>query len=249
MHQKHWVKAPVQVAEHKLLNLKLNNRCKLSYLGYVLQHSVIIVEVGNLALFSNICDLCILKSKEKGPRNSFWVHNDIRLSRRWPPMNTLQVGLLMCFNGTLNEGRRRFGFSCIIQTAVRRSDFTLDMARKDSERRAPLHWAVDRDHFDMVDLLLRKDADVNAKNLYNANVRKVIVMELAPIGCTPHYLWHLAVPEQEWVVCQRDKRHQLRHEIHGFGVTTDACCGFGPYKGWVMCISQELACRNASNHL
>ncbi|KAF6145591.1 hypothetical protein GIB67_037624, partial [Kingdonia uniflora] len=150
------------------------------------------------------------------------------------------------------------------------------------ERRAPLHWAVDRGHFDMVDLLLCKDADVNAKttrvvlsvcqntrnyvlpvsvgiqqvtdtfqqfilnlgeeeatniisklvfylsigsndyihyyllnvsrvqslylpwtfnqllattikqelkNLYNANVRKVIVMGLAPIGCTPHYLW------------------------------------------------------------
>ncbi|KAF6154289.1 hypothetical protein GIB67_026745 [Kingdonia uniflora] len=35
--------------------------------------------------------------------------------------------------------------------------------RLDSERRTPLHWAVDRGHFDMVDLLLRKDADVNAK--------------------------------------------------------------------------------------
>ncbi|KAF6138263.1 hypothetical protein GIB67_017263 [Kingdonia uniflora] len=36
---------------------------------------------------------------------------------------------------------------------------------------------------------------------------------------------------------------------YGFEVTTNACCGFGPYKGWVMCISPELACRNASNHL
>ncbi|XP_020088379.1 GDSL esterase/lipase 7-like [Ananas comosus] len=27
------------------------------------------------------------------------------------------------------------------------------------------------------------------KNLYNTNVRKFIVMGLAPIGCTPHYLW------------------------------------------------------------
>ncbi|KAF6136196.1 hypothetical protein GIB67_001605 [Kingdonia uniflora] len=35
---------------------------------------------------------------------------------------------------------------------------------KDSEGRTPLHWAVDRGHFDMVDLLLRKDADVNAKD-------------------------------------------------------------------------------------
>ncbi|KAF6168794.1 hypothetical protein GIB67_012192 [Kingdonia uniflora] len=36
---------------------------------------------------------------------------------------------------------------------------------------------------------------------------------------------------------------------YGFEVTTDACCGFGPYKGWVMCISPELACRNAPNNL
>ncbi|XP_072964345.1 GDSL esterase/lipase 7 [Typha angustifolia] len=27
------------------------------------------------------------------------------------------------------------------------------------------------------------------KNLYNTNVRKIVVMGLAPIGCTPHYLW------------------------------------------------------------
>lgn len=27
------------------------------------------------------------------------------------------------------------------------------------------------------------------QNLYNANVRKVVVMGLAPIGCAPYYLW------------------------------------------------------------
>ncbi|KAL5996879.1 hypothetical protein ACLOJK_007802 [Asimina triloba] len=27
------------------------------------------------------------------------------------------------------------------------------------------------------------------QNLYNANVRKVVIMGLAPLGCTPHYLW------------------------------------------------------------
>ncbi|KAJ4808300.1 GDSL esterase/lipase [Rhynchospora pubera] len=27
------------------------------------------------------------------------------------------------------------------------------------------------------------------KNLYNLNVRKVIIMGVAPIGCSPHYLW------------------------------------------------------------
>lgn len=27
------------------------------------------------------------------------------------------------------------------------------------------------------------------QNLYNSNVRKVVVMGLAPIGCAPYYLW------------------------------------------------------------
>jgi hypothetical protein len=27
------------------------------------------------------------------------------------------------------------------------------------------------------------------QNLYSINVRKVVVMGLAPIGCSPHYLW------------------------------------------------------------
>ncbi|KAL6006842.1 hypothetical protein ACLOJK_032338 [Asimina triloba] len=27
------------------------------------------------------------------------------------------------------------------------------------------------------------------QNLYNANVRKVVIMGLAPLGCNPHYLW------------------------------------------------------------
>lgn len=33
----------------------------------------------------------------------------------------------------------------------------------DSEGRTPLHWAVDRGHFDVVETLLDKNADVNAK--------------------------------------------------------------------------------------
>ncbi|KAL5987856.1 hypothetical protein ACLOJK_035612 [Asimina triloba] len=31
--------------------------------------------------------------------------------------------------------------------------------------------------------------DDPVKNLYNANVRKVVIMGLAPLGCNPHYLW------------------------------------------------------------
>lgn len=35
----------------------------------------------------------------------------------------------------------------------------------------------------------------------------------------------------------------------GFNVTSDACCGFGRYNGWIMCISPIMACKNASNHI
>ena len=33
----------------------------------------------------------------------------------------------------------------------------------DSEGRAPLHWAVDRGHLNVTELLLSKGADINAK--------------------------------------------------------------------------------------
>lgn len=33
----------------------------------------------------------------------------------------------------------------------------------DSEGRTPLHWAVDRGHFNVTELLVGRDADVNAK--------------------------------------------------------------------------------------
>ncbi|KAF6166321.1 hypothetical protein GIB67_015867 [Kingdonia uniflora] len=59
-------------------------------------------------------------------------------------------------------------------------------------------------------------------NLYNANVRKVIVMGL--IGSNwLHPSLLMAVPEQEWGVCQRDKRHQLRYEIHGSRTKSRTC--------------------------
>lgn len=35
----------------------------------------------------------------------------------------------------------------------------------------------------------------------------------------------------------------------GLEVTTDACCGLGRYKGWIMCLSSEMACNNASTHI
>ncbi|KAK9926959.1 hypothetical protein M0R45_024165 [Rubus argutus] len=38
-------------------------------------------------------------------------------------------------------------------------------------------------------------------------------------------------------------------ERYGFDVTTDACCGLGDYKGFLMCFSPDMACSNASNHI
>lgn len=37
------------------------------------------------------------------------------------------------------------------------------MVVADSEGRTPLHWAVDRGHISVVEILLSKNADVNAK--------------------------------------------------------------------------------------
>ncbi|KAM5572128.1 GDSL esterase/lipase [Rosa sericea] len=38
-------------------------------------------------------------------------------------------------------------------------------------------------------------------------------------------------------------------ERYGFKVTTDACCGLGDYKGFLMCLSPDMACSNASDHI
>ncbi|KAL7183218.1 hypothetical protein ACSBR1_041827 [Camellia fascicularis] len=121
------------------------------------------------------------------------------------------------------------------------------------------------------------------KNLYNANVRKVVVMGLPPIGCAPYYLWSYQSENGECVQMINDMILELNfvlryiveelsqelidadiifcdvfeasmdiiknNDHYGFNVTTDACCGLGKYKGWIMCISPEMACKNASNHL
>ncbi|THG08549.1 GDSL esterase/lipase At5g08460 [Camellia sinensis] len=121
------------------------------------------------------------------------------------------------------------------------------------------------------------------KNLYTANVRKVVVMGLPPIGCAPYYLWSYQSENGECVQMINDMILELNfvlryiveelsqelidadiifcdvfeasmdiiknNDRYGFNVTTDACCGLGKYKGWIMCISPEMACSNASNHL
>jgi len=44
-----------------------------------------------------------------------------------------------------------------------------------------LHTVTEIDLSDMLSLM--------TQNLYNLNVRKVVITGLAPIGCAPHYLW------------------------------------------------------------
>ncbi|CAN4127236.1 unnamed protein product [Withania somnifera] len=121
------------------------------------------------------------------------------------------------------------------------------------------------------------------KNLYNAKVRKVVVMGLAPIGCAPYYLWLYSSKNGECVKTINDMilefnfavRYMVselneelvdatvifcdafegsmdiiqNHDLYGFNVTDEACCGLGEYKGWIMCISPEMACNNASSHI
>ncbi|KAB5564613.1 hypothetical protein DKX38_004667 [Salix brachista] len=121
------------------------------------------------------------------------------------------------------------------------------------------------------------------KNLYNMNVRRVILMGLPPIGCAPYYLWRynsengdcieeindiileynfvmrymigelgLQLPDAKITFCDMYEGSMdiiKNHELYGFNVTTDACCGLGKYKGWIMCFASEIACSNATNHI
>lgn len=121
------------------------------------------------------------------------------------------------------------------------------------------------------------------QNLYNANVRNVVVMGLAPLGCAPYYLWlyqstegeciedindmilefnfamrfmveelNSQLPETNLIFCDAYEGSMdiiKNHNRYGFNVTTDACCGLGKYRGWIVCISPEMACENASNHI
>ncbi|OMO79772.1 Lipase, GDSL [Corchorus capsularis] len=120
-------------------------------------------------------------------------------------------------------------------------------------------------------------------NLYNLNVRRMVIMGLPPIGCAPHYLWRFKSNNGECIEQINDMImefnfvmrymieeliHQLpdariifcdvfegsmdilqNHERYGFNVTAEACCGLGKFRGWFMCMSPEMACRNASTYI
>ncbi|XP_047333066.1 GDSL esterase/lipase At5g08460-like [Impatiens glandulifera] len=121
------------------------------------------------------------------------------------------------------------------------------------------------------------------KNLYDLNVRKIVVMGLAPIGCAPYYLWQFHSKNGECIQIINDMivefnyvmRYMVdelsrelvdvdiifcdafeasldimkNHQHYGFNVTSEACCGYGKYKGVLICISPEMACEDASNHI
>ncbi|KAE9606531.1 hypothetical protein Lal_00013953 [Lupinus albus] len=131
--------------------------------------------------------------------------------------------------------------------------------------------------------LLASSLSQEIKNLYNINVRKIVVSGLAPIGCAPNYLWQYGSVNGECVEQINDMaiefnflmRYKIdklamelpganiifcdvfegsmdilkNHELYGFNITTEACCGVGKYNGWIMCLSAEMACNNASNHI
>ncbi|XP_065017230.1 GDSL esterase/lipase At5g08460-like [Musa acuminata AAA Group] len=95
------------------------------------------------------------------------------------------------------------------------------------------------------------------KSLYDKTVRRVVLTGLAPIGCTPHYLWLSASENGECVdainnvvmefnYAMRYMVHELpnatftfcdafegsmdiltNRQLYGFQTVTDACCGLG----------------------
>ncbi|KAK9145527.1 hypothetical protein Sjap_005430 [Stephania japonica] len=131
--------------------------------------------------------------------------------------------------------------------------------------------------------LLVSTVKLAIKNLYNANVKKMVVTGLAPLGCSPRYLWQYNSKNGECITSINDiamefnfgMRYMIEklgeelvdaqitfcdlfqasmdilqnRKLYGFEVTTDACCGFGPFKGWLICLLPSMACPNASNHV
>ncbi|KAF3787519.1 GDSL esterase/lipase [Nymphaea thermarum] len=135
------------------------------------------------------------------------------------------------------------------------------------------------------------------KTLYTMNARRFVVLGLAPLGCTPHFLWEYQSKEGEcikeindmilefnfgmrYMIDELNKELKdamlifcdaflgsedimMNHEHYGvsqidslilisdegFETVTEACCGIGQYGGWIMCISPQMACKNATTHV
>ncbi|CAN6444728.1 unnamed protein product [Victoria cruziana] len=121
------------------------------------------------------------------------------------------------------------------------------------------------------------------KTLHTMNARRFLVLGLAPLGCTPHFLWEYQSKDGEcineindmilefnfgmrYMIDELNKEFKnaififcdafmgsedilMNHEHYGFKTVTEACCGVGRYAGWIMCISSQMACKNATTHV
>ncbi|ERN14109.1 hypothetical protein AMTR_s00021p00238930 [Amborella trichopoda] len=131
--------------------------------------------------------------------------------------------------------------------------------------------------------LLVRGVKRELQSLYDCNVRNVVVMGLAPLGCAPHYLSKYDSQNGECVELINGMivqyNYLMRHMVqkfskenptaniifcdlyegatdilrnrdrYGFETITEACCGFGKYKGLAMCFFSSWACNNASNYV
>ncbi|CAL4911827.1 unnamed protein product [Urochloa decumbens] len=121
------------------------------------------------------------------------------------------------------------------------------------------------------------------QELYEAEVRRVAVIGVPPLGCAPRVMWagggggggcveeaneliegynaRLAarledlrpqLPGADVVFC--DVYKGMMEIIsnpgrYGFEETKEACCGLGPFKATVGCLSKEMACRSPERHV
>ncbi|KAJ7952159.1 GDSL esterase/lipase [Quillaja saponaria] len=77
------------------------------------------------------------------------------------------------------------------------------------------------------------------KNLYNIHINDMVMEFNFAMRYMVEEL-NEELPDSNIIFCD---------VYQGFNVTTEACCGFGKYKGWIMCLSPEMACSNASTYI
>ncbi|RVW61022.1 GDSL esterase/lipase [Vitis vinifera] len=112
------------------------------------------------------------------------------------------------------------------------------------------------------------------RNLYAANVRKIVCMGILPLGCAPRILWerhnttdigvgdatrecvgevNLRVLEYNTMLEERvlklNSELSEAQIVFWFEEVKMACCGLGPYGGMAGCVDLGLACHDASTHV
>ncbi|CAO2147509.1 unnamed protein product [Urochloa humidicola] len=121
------------------------------------------------------------------------------------------------------------------------------------------------------------------QELYEAEVRRVAVIGVPPLGCAPRVMWGggggegRCVEEANELIEGYNARlaarlEDLRPQLpgadvvfcdvyrgmmeiisnpgrYGFEETREACCGLGPFKATVGCLSKEMACRAPERHV